>query len=194
MSPVRRLVASLMCAAALAGAACGDPPEREMQQAQNAIEAGRRAAAGPDAPAQSAAAEDARKRARAAVAQRDYRLALNNALDARERAQNASREAADKKAAARTDAERELLDALAALNEANARLRTRETSRPAAKAVAALSRVIGESDVALQKARAAFDRGDYPAVVELARPTTQRLRDASRDLEAAATAPARRRP
>jgi Domain of unknown function (DUF4398) len=194
MPLVRRLVVSLACAAALAGAACGDPPDREMQQAQSAIEAARTAGADHYAPAEFVAAEDALKRAREAVGQRDYRLALNNALDARERAQNASRETVDKKAAARTDAERELLDALAALSEANAKLRTRETARPAAKAVAALSRVIAESDVALQKARAAFDRGDYPAVIELARPTIQHLREASRDLEAAATAPARRRP
>jgi hypothetical protein len=194
VSAFRRLIASLACAAALAGAACGDPPDREMQQAQNAIEAARTAGADHYAPAEFAAAEDALKRAREAVAQRDYRLALNNALDARERAQNASKETADKKAAARTDAERELLDALAALNDANARLRTRETARPAAKAFAALTRVIAESDVALQKARAAFDRGDYPAVVDLARPTTQHLRDATHDLEAASTAPGRRRP
>src|SRR5215217_1576123 len=106
MSAVRRLLVSLACAAALAGAACGDPPDREMQQAQSAIDAARAGGAGHYAPSEFAAAEDALKRARDAVAQRDYRLALNNALDARERAQTAAKEAADGARAARAKADR----------------------------------------------------------------------------------------
>jgi flagellar hook-basal body complex protein FliE len=152
-------------------------------------------ATGADQYARSefSAAEDALKRARDAVDQRDYRLALNNALDARERAQNASRETSELKAAARTDAERELLDAMTALNDANAKLRTVDGARTPVKAVVAARRVVTDSDGILQKARAAFDRGDYPAVIEIARPTTQQLRAATHDLEPAGGAPARRR-
>jgi hypothetical protein len=193
MSAARRFLVSLACAAALAGAACGDPPDREMQQAQNAIDTARAAGADHYAPTEFAAAEDALKRARDAVTQRDYRLALNNALDARERAQNASKETADKKAAARNDADRELLDALGALNDANATLRAKESGRAPTKALLPLKRVIADSGAVLQKARAAFDHGDYPAVIELARPTTQHLRDATRDADAAASVPARRK-
>ena len=53
-----------------------------------------------------AAAQDLLKRAGEAVAQRDYRLALNYALDSREQAQNAARLAADGKASARVEADR----------------------------------------------------------------------------------------
>ena len=84
----------------------GDPPEKEMQQAQGALDAAR--AAGAD---QYAAEEFTAARWRSPThakpsTQRDYRLALNHALDSRERAQNAAKQAADGKAAARVDADR----------------------------------------------------------------------------------------
>src|SRR5262249_8679601 len=114
--------------AALTGAR-GDRPEREIQQAQAAIDAARAAGADVYAHEEFAAAQDALKHANEAVAQRDYRLALNNALDARERAQNALKEAAERKTTARGEAERAVATASAALAEARARLRSAETAR-----------------------------------------------------------------
>src|SRR5919199_1912755 len=143
--------------AALASVACADPPDKEIQQAQGADQY---------AHDEFAAAEDALKRAHEAVGQRDYRLALNNALDARERAQSAAKEAADRKATKRGDAERELLDAMTALNEANSKLRAAEAARAPAKALAGPRHLITDSDAALQKARAAFDQGDYLTTIE----------------------------
>src|SRR3979490_1988429 len=93
-----RLVLSLALLAAVAGAACGDPPNKEMDQAQGAIDAARAAGADRYAATEYTAATDALKRSQDAVAQRDYRLALNEALDSREHAQNAAREGADTKA------------------------------------------------------------------------------------------------
>src|SRR5438132_311457 len=67
MSSTRRFFLSLAVLAAVAGAACGDPPDREMQQAQGAIDAPR--AAGADQYARDAftAAEAALKRSPAAA-------------------------------------------------------------------------------------------------------------------------------
>ena len=90
--------------AVLSLAACGSPPDKEMHQAQGAIDAARAAGADTYAPDEFKAAVDALARAQDAVAQRDYRLALNNALDSRERAQNAAKMGADGKAAARLQA------------------------------------------------------------------------------------------
>src|SRR6476646_8902770 len=56
--------------------ACGEPPDKEMHQAQGAIDAARAAGAETYAPAELKAAVDALTRAQDAVAQRDYRLAL----------------------------------------------------------------------------------------------------------------------
>lgn len=187
-----RLLLSFAVLAALMGAACADPPDKEMQQAQTAIDAARAGGADLYAKDEFTAAQDALKHATEAVAQRDYRLALNNALDARERAQNAAREAADRKSAARTSAEQALAEATAVLNTARARLTTAETGRAAPRPLAVARRAIADGDTAVQKARTAFAQGDFLVVVEAAHAATARLQGATRDLEAA-TAPAARR-
>src|SRR5207244_476996 len=104
--------------------ACGaDPPDKEMGQAQGAIDAARAAGADEYAHSEYTAATEALKQAQQAVVDRDYRLALNHALDSRERAQNAAKEAADQKAIARSDADRALRDTIAALDEARSRIK-----------------------------------------------------------------------
>src|SRR5438552_16737193 len=104
MSSARRFPLSLALVAALAATACGDPPDKEMQQAQGAIDAARAAGADQYAHDEFAAAQDALKRSHEAVDQRDYRQALNTALDARERAQTAAHESVNTKAIARAHA------------------------------------------------------------------------------------------
>src|SRR5258705_9402740 len=110
MSSLRRFLLSIAVLAAVAGAACGDPPDKEMQQAQGAIDAARAAGADQDARDEFAAAEYALKRSHEAVGQRDYRQALNTPLDARERAQGAAKETANKKAYAPSDATKAVAD------------------------------------------------------------------------------------
>ena len=91
---MRRVLQSIAAVAAVTVAAsCGDPPDKELQQARSAIESARTAGAEVYARDEFGAAETALKSATEAVDQRDYRLALNRALDARERAQNAEKEA-----------------------------------------------------------------------------------------------------
>src|SRR2546428_14104665 len=99
-----------------------------MQRAQAAIDAARAAGADQYAREDFAAAQEALKHAREAVDQHDYRLALNYALDSRERAQSAAKLAADQKATARTDAGRTLADASAALAEARGKPKAAEAA------------------------------------------------------------------
>ena len=82
------VVASACLAAAMA---CAEPPDKEIQQAIGAIDAARAAGAAEYAAEDFTAAQDALTRANDAVELRDYRLALNHALDSRERAQNAAK-------------------------------------------------------------------------------------------------------
>ena len=191
MSSARLLIA-LALAAALTGAACGAPPDKEIQQAQGAIDAARAAGADQYATNEFTAAQDALKHANEAVEQRDYRLALNHALDARERAQNAAKEAADRKTTARSEAERALLDAMTALNDAHTRLRAAETARVPAKTLAPARRAVTDGEDTVQKARAAFDRGDFLGAKETMAGITEHLKATARDLEAAAPAGARK--
>ena len=120
--------------AALVVTACGDPPNKEMDQAQGAIDAARAAGADRYAAAEYTAATDALKRSQDAVAQRDYRQALNEALDSREHAQNAAREAADTKAQVRGEVERDMAQIAALIAQANTRLAAAARARPAPRA------------------------------------------------------------
>ena len=189
---LRRAFISLAVVAASVCTACTDPPEKEMQQAQGAIDAARAAGADQFARDEFVAAEDALKRARDAVDQRDYRQALNNALDARERAQTAAKETVNKKATARADAEKAIADASAALAESRGKLKAAETGRAVPKSVAAVDRSLEEHERRVQEARAAFDRGDYLAAIEQARGAAADLRATTRDLDTAATTGTRR--
>src|SRR5206468_7548143 len=194
MSSARRFSLSLALVAALAATACGDPPEKEMQQAQGAIDAARAAGADQYAADEFAAAQTALQRANDAVGQRDYRLALNNALDARERAQNAAKQAADGKAIARTEAEHALGTTTSAPNDAHVKLRSAERNRAPSRVLTGPRKVIDDADMTVQEARAEFTRGEYRAVVETLRETASKLRAAAPDLESAAPGAARRKP
>jgi len=193
MSRAPRVVFSALLVGAFLVSACGDPPEKEMQQAQGAIDAARAAGADRYAREELGAAQEALTHAREAVDQRDYRLALNHALDSRERALNAAKAAADNKAATRLEADRALNDAAAALRDAQRALQAVDRTRVSADAIAESRRVIDDADRSVQEARAAFDAGDYLAVPPAVAGVVARLRAAARDLDAASTTPAPRR-
>lgn len=195
MSFARVFPCSLAATLVVATISCGgDPPDKEIQQAQGAIDAARAAGADRYATEEFKAAQDALKRAHDAVSQRDYRLALNNALDSRERAQNAAKQAADGKAIARVAADRALSAATTALTAAQAALKGAEAPRAAGKSLNDKRLTIADAQRRLQEARAAFDRGEYAEVVEMASTVTSALTTATRDLEAArAPSPRRRR-
>jgi hypothetical protein len=194
MRVVRGIATAIAIGAALGTAACsGDPPDKEIQQAQGAIDAARAAGADRYAIEEFAAAQTALKRAHDAVGERDYRLALSNALDSRERAQSAAKMAADGKAQARVDADRAIQAATNALAAAKTALKGAETARAAAKAVAAMRAAISDGERRLQEARTTFDQGEYAATVTACSAVTNALRAATSDLEASTSAATRRR-
>lgn len=106
----------------VAAISCASPPHKEIDQAQGAIDAARAAGAERYASTEYAAATDALKQANDAVTGRDYRLALNYALESREQAQNAARTAADTRARLRGDVERSVAEAKAMIDDVHARL------------------------------------------------------------------------
>jgi hypothetical protein len=193
MSSSRAFLLSFAVVAAMTGAACGTPPDKEMQQAQAAVDSARAAGADRFAREEFAAAEDALKRSHDAVAQRDYRLALNAALDARDRAQTAAKQAVDEKAAARADAERALAEADAALLESRTKLKAAEAARASAKVLVAARRAIADGETVVQEARTAWGQGDYLAAATTARSAATRLQGTTRDLDAVPTTGTRRR-
>jgi hypothetical protein len=177
---------TVVIVASLLAAGCGDdPPSKEIQQAQQAIDIAHSLDADRYSTDEFKAAQDALKRSQAAVVARDYRQALNDAIDARDRAQTASKDAVDRKAAVKTDVDRSLHDAALALVDARAKLRSAEAARRPLRIVIPVRRAVADAETHVQEARAAFDKGDYLDAGEVLTKTRARLDDSVRILDAA---------
>ena len=173
--------------------ACGgEPPEKEMQQAQGAIDAARAAGASQYAPDEFKAAVTALEHARQAADGRDYRQALNDALDSRERAQEAAKQSAENMAAARVDADRAIAAATGVLTTQRKRVTELEAARVPARAFAEPREQLAAAETRLQEARTAFDRQDYPAAKTAAEATSQVLATVGHVLEGLASQAPRR--
>jgi hypothetical protein len=169
----------LTVALALLCAACASPPDKEMNQARGAIQAAHAAGADLYAPAEYQAAVTALKRSEDAVSQRDYRQALNYALDSREAAENAARTAADQKAVARAQAESDLREVQALLGGVTARLKSLDALRGKRRpAMADERRTVADAEASVQKARTAMAGRNYLAARDDVRGLNDRLRAA----------------
>lgn len=156
----RRAAFVLTACLALAASGCDEPPNKELHQAQGAIDAARAAGADSYAVEDYTAAVGALKRAEDAVGQRDYRLALSQALESRERAQTAAKLAASQKAAVRSEAERMLAEVTSATTVATGRLST-DGPRLSKPVSAALSAAIANARAAVEDAGKALADEDY---------------------------------
>ena len=187
-----RLLIALACTCVLSSG-CAEPPQREMDQAQGAIDAARAAGADRYAATQYEAAVKALASAQEAVAQRDYRLALNYALDSRERAQSAAREAASQQVALRSDAEHQIAELTAMLDRARQRLAAAESARVLRRALDGLRTAIAEAEASLQKAGAAIQEGDYKSSHEMLAGSATGVQSAMAEIETAMKGRGRRR-
>jgi len=133
--PPPRVRATWLCALlALAAAGCADPPTKEIDQAQAAIEVAVSGGAERFAEADLASARTALVQARDSVAQREYKLALGHALDSRERAQNATRHAAEAREALMRDTQSSLAEVMALQARAQRLMATAVSGAPRARA------------------------------------------------------------
>ncbi len=178
--------------ASLFVAACGTPPHKEMDQAQGAIDAARAAGADRYATADYEAATNALKLANEAAAQRDYRLALNHALDSRERAQNAARAAAENHARIRGEVERSMAEIAGVLAQANARI-TAQTGRVPRRVLADARRTLAQVNADVQKVGAAMQANDYLAAQPALTGIKERIDRVIAGLDAATAAQSSRR-
>jgi len=145
----------------LLSTACSEPPQKEIDRAQGAIDAARAAGAEQYAPEPFGAATTAMRQTHEAVQQGDYRLALSRAIDANERAIEAARQAADGKARARGEADAAVAHLTAAVRQLEDRLKVAEAARLPARDIQAAEKTRAEAARILQEARAAVARGDY---------------------------------
>ena len=165
--------------------ACGTPPHKEIDQAQGAIDAARAAGADRLATEEFNAAIASLKLANDAVGQRDYRLALNHALESREHAQNAARLAAETHGRLRGEVERSLAEITALIAQANGRLTTAERTRVARRIVTDARQSLATANKDVQKAGAAVQAQDFTAAQSLLSGAKQQISQVITRLDAA---------
>jgi HAMP domain-containing protein len=175
---VRRLA---LITTLLLSASCAEPPSKEMNQAQGAIDAARAAGADKFATAELTAAQDALKRSEDAVAAGDYRQALSHALDSRERAQSAAKMAVDGRADARGHAERAISEVATLLSRAQAQLKDNP------KPLKTPRSIVAAAEKMLQEARTALKTEDYPGVTRALNSAAAELQAALTEIDAAAS-------
>jgi hypothetical protein len=159
-----RLLAQSLGAHAFIGAlllcaACSEPPQKEIDRAQGAIDAARAAGADQYAPEAFTAATSALQQAHQAVEQRDYRLALSRALDANERALEAAKDAANGKVRARSEVDGLLTMTSASVQQLRTKLQAAEAAR--LPDLERARKLRADAQRALQEARAAVKDGNY---------------------------------
>jgi len=163
---------------ALLTLACSEPPTKERQQAVEALASARAANAEIYAPEELQAAESALLKYDGAVAQRNYREALNFALDARDRAYAAAKRAATEKSAAQARANELMAEVETLTKAANARLSSPGGPGPRLTSQAAerLRAVVRSAPLALQEARSRMDQQDYRGAMLRLTPVVEAFR------------------
>lgn len=182
-----RVIRCLALITAILSASCAEPPSKEMNQAQGAIDAARAAGADKFASIEFNAAIEALKRSEDAVAARDYRQALNHALDSRGRAQNAAKLAVDVRADARGQAERGIAEVATLLSRALAQLKDPDIARVNPPQLKAPRATVAAAEGMLQEARKALKAEDYPAVAKALNGAAAELQAALTQIDAAAS-------
>jgi hypothetical protein len=160
---VRRLIAAGVVLVCIAG--CSEPPQKELDQAQGAVDTARAAGADQYAPDDYTAATTSLQKAHEAVDQRDYRQALSYALDARERAKAAASAAADGQAKARSDAEARITALLARTQQLDTRLAAAESARVPARDLHDARATLDDTRARLQKAGTAVTAKNYKEAI-----------------------------
>ena len=161
---MRRLPVLALLLSLLAG--CSGPPQKEIDQARTALDAARTAGAERYASVEYAAAASSLEKAHASVAQRDYRQALNYALDSRQRAVEAERQAADGRARAKSLTDALYGEVASATNRLQSALRTAETAAPP-RLLRPGQASLKDARAHLQKASAAITAGNFEEATKL---------------------------
>ena len=150
MSRLFAALSAITCAVAFT-VACSAPPQKEIDRAQQAVDAARAAGAEQYAPDSFAEATAALQQSHEAVNQRDYRLALSRAVDASDRAQEAARAATENKAKARSQAEAAVNAVNALVMHLQARLKVAEEVRVPSRELAPARATLKETEGALRE-------------------------------------------
>lgn len=191
----RRATLLLSLVAPLLLSACAAPPNREIADAQTAIKAADAANAAQYAPESYKSAADAYRLANEAVMKGDYRLALNKALESRERAQTAAREADEARIRIRDEVRRRMADLAVLLATASTRIEEAERARVSRQVIRESREAMTQLNEDVQEASAAANAEEYARAQPLVDAVEARLNEIIARLDAAlkAQSPKRKR-
>lgn len=150
---------------ALTLSGCSEPPQKEIDQAQAAIDGAKATGADTYAADEYNAAVQALQKSHTSVDQRDYREALNFAIDARQRADEAVRQAATAKAHSKTAAEKLVTDCTTRVRQLDTDLRMADGARVPPRELRTARTTLTDAESALQETRSSMDAGNYAEVV-----------------------------
>lgn len=167
----------------LAATGCSEPPQKEIDGAQAAVDLARTAGADIYAAEEFTAAAAGVQKARAAVDQRDYRQALSHAIDSRQRAQNATRQAADGKAKAKRATDATMTAVSTELSQLEARIETAQTARVPAQELRAPRAVLADARKGLQEAGTEIGAENYATAGAILTEVRKKLDAAIKDVE-----------
>jgi Domain of unknown function (DUF4398) len=145
--------------AALAG--CSEPPQKEIDEAMSAIDAARAAGAQQYAADEFAGATATLDKARVAVEQRDYRQALSYAIDARQRAIEASQVVPNARARASAAASEQLKRTADSVTHLESVLRAAQDAGVPAQELRASRETLEAARAVLQETRTTMDARKY---------------------------------
>jgi hypothetical protein len=190
---VRRRLSRFVIVLALIISGCSEPPQKEIDQAQTAVDAAKAAGAETYAADEYTAAATALQKSHASVDQRDYRDALNYAIDARQRATEAAKQAGIAKAHTRAAAERLVTECSARASQLDTDIRVAEGAHVAARDLRSARTTLADAQTALQETRASMEAGNYGEVVTGLTEVRRKLDAAVAAVDALRQRPPRRR-
>ena len=190
---MRRRLSRLVVVSALIISGCSEPPQKEIDQAQTAVDAAKSAGAETYAADEFNAAVAALQKSHASVDQRDYREALNYAIDARQRATEAAKQAGIARAHTRAAAERLVTECSARASQLDTDIRVAEGARVAARDLRSARTTLADAQTALQETRKSMDAGNYGEIVTGLTEVRRKLDAAVAAVDALRQRPPRRR-
>jgi hypothetical protein len=172
---------------------CSEPPQKELDQAQAAIDSAKTAGADTYAADEYNAALTALQKSHAAVDQRDYREALNYAIDARQRATGAAKQAGIAKGHTQAAAEKLVTECSTRVSQLDTDIKVAEGARVAPRDLRSARTTLADAQKALQETRIAMETGKYAEVASALTEVRRKLDAAIAAVDALRQRPPRRR-
>ena len=178
---------------ALVLSGCSEPPQKEIDQAQAAIDAAKAAGADTYAADEYNAAVTALQKSHASVDQRDYREALNYAIDARQRATEAAKQAGIAKGHTKAAAEKLVTDCSTRISQLDTDIRVAEGAHVSPRDLRSARTTLADAQNALQETRTGMEAGKYAEVLSALTEVRRKLDAAIAAVDTLRQRPPRRR-